>query len=165
MEKGRFAIEANVNYAGLKAERSTPFINLEVKVIAGAITGGVKIVEGLYAEAGARYHELDVTANLLTYPEVSWKPSTWRPLIGTTFRPDLTKRIGLYTHLDYSGFGGDALSSVNGQARVELRPIRHLVLTAGYGFSHLIADGEIRSKPIHLDYTLHGPILGIGIPF
>jgi len=165
IEKGRFALEFNANYAGLKAERSTPLLNLSVKVINAGFTGGFRVAGALYAEGGAKYHELDITATILTFPAASWKPNVWRPVVGTTFRPALTKWLRLYSHLDYTGFGGDALSTVNGQARVEIRPIRHLALTAGYGFSHLVANGDIKNKPVHIDYTMHGPILGFGIPF
>jgi hypothetical protein len=164
VEKGRFALAGAFNYAGLSAERSAPLFDAEVKVIAGNATVGFEIVEGLYAEAGARYYELDLTARLGTFPEASWKPNTFQPVIGTTFRPQIGKRWWLFSHLDYTGFGDNA-TTVNGSARLEWRPIRHFALTAGYGFSTLRIDGDIRSKPIHLKYTLHGPILGIGIPF
>jgi hypothetical protein len=163
-EKGRFALAGEVNYAGLSAERTTPLYRAEVDVITGGATVGFKLVEGLYAEGGARYYELDVTAAILTYPEVSWKPNTFQPLIGTTYRPVLSEHWRLHTHLDYTGFGGDA-STINGSARFEWRPISHFALTAGYGFSRLRIEGELKSKPIELKYTLHGPILGFGIPF
>jgi hypothetical protein len=164
VEKGRFALAGDINYAGLRAERSTPFFDAEVSVIAGGATVGFEVAEGLFAEAGARYYELDLTARLLSFPEASWKPNTFQPMIGTTFRPQLAKRWRLYSHLDYTGFGGDA-TTVNGNARLEWRPIKFLALTAGYGFSTLRIDGEVGSKPIHLKYTLHGPIVGFGIPF
>jgi hypothetical protein len=164
VEKGRFALAGDFNYAGLSAERSTPVFDVGVDVLAGAATVGFKIVEGLYAEAGARYYELDVTAKILSFPEVSWKPSTFQPLIGTTYRPQVGKHFRVYSHLDYTGWGGDA-STVNGNARLEWRPVTHFALTAGYGFSTLRVNGEIGRKPISLKYTLHGPILGFGIPF
>ncbi len=85
-------------------------------------------------------------------------------MIGTTYRPEFGRHLRLYTHLDYTGFGGDA-TTVNGSARLEWRPIKHFALTGGYGFSTLRLDGEIRNQPIELKYTLHGPILGFGIPF
>jgi hypothetical protein len=164
IEKGRFALEANGNYAGLKAERSTPVLNLKVNVVAASGTVGFKVVNGLYAEVGAKYYELDVTASILSFPQASWKPNTFLPLVGTTFRPQLTKRLRLHTHLDYSGFGSD-WTTTNGSARFEWRPIKHALLAAGYGFSTLRVDGAIASKPINLKYTLHGPILGFGIAF
>jgi hypothetical protein len=164
VEKGRFALSGDFNYAGLSAERSSPLFNAKVDVIGGVASVGFKIAEGLYAEGGARYYELDVTARILTYPEVSWKPNTFQPMIGTTFRPVFGRHLRLYTHLDYTGFSGDA-TTVNGSARLEWRPIKHFALTGGYGFSTLRIDGEIKDKPISLKYTLHGPILGFGIPF
>jgi hypothetical protein len=164
IEKGRFALAGDLNYAGLSAGRTTPLFDVKVDVIAGAASVGFKIVEGLYAEGGARYYELDTTAKILTYPEVSWKPNTFQPMIGTTYRPQMGSHFRLYTHLDYTGFGGNA-TTVNGNARLEWRPIKHFALTGGYGFSTLRIDGEIKNKPIALKYTLHGPIFGFGIPF
>jgi hypothetical protein len=164
VEKGRFALAGDFNYAGLSAERTTPLFNAGVDLIAGAATVGFQIAEGLYVEGGARYYELDVTAKILSFPEVSWKPSTFQPLIGMTYRPQVGRHFRVYTHLDYTGSGGDA-STVNANARLEWRPIRHLALTGGYGFSTLRINGEIANKPISLKYTLYGPILGFGIPF
>ena len=95
VEKGRFALSGDFNYAGLSAERSSPLFNAKVDVMGGVASVGFKIAEGLYAEGGARYYEFDVTARILTYPEVSWKPNTFQPMIGTTFRPVFGRHLRL----------------------------------------------------------------------
>jgi hypothetical protein len=56
------------------------------------------------------------------------------------------------------------------QARVEWQPVNHFLVTAGYGFSKEKLNGTVDtakfgSKDIHLDYTLHGPVLGVGFHF
>jgi hypothetical protein len=165
VEKGRFAVSADFNYAGLSAEKQTPFLKVTADISTGGIAGGFRIVGGLYVEAGARYHTLDSRISFLTYPEVHWKPGGWEPAIGATYRPTLAKRWRLFTHVDVGGFGGNAFSTVNGMARAEWRPLRHFALTMGYGFATLRVNGEIASKPIHLSQTLHGPLVGIDIPF
>lgn len=170
VEKGRLAAEGVFNYAGLEASKSSPLVDVNLKIYAGAFKGGFMVVKDLYAEAGARYTRLKLTANVLTYPQVSWEPGRWDPVVGMTYHPQLAKKWRLQAHLDWVGLGGDAYSAVSGQAKVEWEPIKHLLLAAGYGFSKERMNGTIETakygnKDIHLDYTLHGPVLGIGIRF
>ena len=92
------------------------------------------------------------------------------PVVGMTYHPQLAKRWRLQAHLDWIGPGGDAYSAVSGQARAEWEPIRHILVTAGYGFSTekfnaTLDTARFASKDIHLDYTLYGPVLGIGFRF
>jgi hypothetical protein len=101
---------------------------------------------------------------------VSWEPGRWDPLVGVSYRPQLAKRWRLASHIDWVGLGGDAHSAVTGQARMEWEPINHLLLTGGYGFSTerinaTLETAKYGNKDIHLDYTLHGPVLGIGLQF
>ncbi len=170
VEKSRFAAEGTFNYAGLEASKSSPFVDVNLKIYAGSIRGGFMVVKDLYAEAGARYLSLRVRADVLTYPEVSWEPGRWDPMVGVTYHPQLARRWRLQAHLDWVGPGGDAYSATSGQARAEWEPIKHFLLTAGYGFSKEKINGTLETakfgnKDIHLDYTLHGPILGIGLRF
>jgi hypothetical protein len=170
VEKSRFSVEGTYNYAGLEASTSSPFVDVNLKIHAGNIKGGFMVVKDLYAEAGARYIGLKVTAAVLTYPEVTWKPGKWAPVVGMTYHPQLAKRWRLQAHLDWIGLGGDAYSAVSGQARAEWEPIKHVLVTAGYGFSTekfnaTLDTARFASKDIHLDYTLYGPVLGIGFHF
>jgi hypothetical protein len=170
VEKSRFAVEGVFNYAGLDATKSSPFADVNLKILAANFKGGFMVVKDLYVEAGARYVGLKVTAAVLTYPEVSWEPGRWGPLVGVTYHPQLAKRWRLQSHLDWIGLGGGAYSAVSGQARAEWEPIKHFLVTAGYGFSKEKINGSIETakygnEDIHLDYTLHGPVLGIGFHF
>jgi hypothetical protein len=170
VEKSRFSAEGVFNYAGLEASKSAPFADVNLKVYAGGIKGGFMVVKDLYAEAGVRYLGLKVTASVLTYPTVTWEPERWDPVVGVTYHPQLAKRWRLQAHLDWIGLGGDAYSATSGQARVEWEPIHHFLLTAGYGFSKeelnaTLDTAKFGAKNIHLDYTLHGPVLGLGFRF
>ena len=170
VEKSRFSFEAVYNYAGLEASASSPFVDVNLKIYAGIVKGGFMVVKDLHVEAGAHYMALKVTADVLTYPEVAWEPGRWDPAVGVTYHPRLGKHWRLQTRLDWIGLGGDAYSATSGQARMEWEPIKHFLLTAGYGFSKEKLNGTLETakfgnKDIHLDYTLHGPILGIGIHF
>jgi hypothetical protein len=170
VEKSRFSVEGVFNYAGLEATKSSPVVDVNLKIYAGGFKGGFMVVKDLYAEAGARYLGLNVTADVQTYSRVSWEPGRWDPVVGVTYHPRLAKRWRLHTHLDWVGLGGDAYSATAGQARLEWEPINHLLLTAGYGFSKeklnaTLETAKYGNKDIHLDYTLHGPVLGIGFHF
>lgn len=72
-------------------------------------------------------------------------------------------RARLYLRTDYGGTEHTATSTVQG--RVKGRLLSHLSVTAGYPRFHVRPDGTIAAKPITLRQTLHGPIVGIGIPF
>jgi hypothetical protein len=170
VEKSRLSVEGVFNYAGLEASKDAPFVNVNLKIYAGSFKGGFMVVKDLYAEVGARYLELKVTAGVLTYPEVRWEPGRWDPQVGVTYHPRLGKRWRLQSHLDWVGLGGDAYSATSGQARLEWEPVKHFLLTAGYGFSKekinaTLETAKFGNKDIHLDYTLHGPVLGIGFNF
>ncbi len=164
-EMGRFAVSSDFNWAGATAERTSPNAVVKLDTASAAILGGFKVVNGLYVEGGARYRGLDVRASVNDNPEVKWKPGRWDPAVGATFRPQLGGHWRLYSHIDWAGMGGDKLSTVNGGARIEWVPLRHLALTGGYAFATARANGEIGSKPIHLRYTFHGPVVGFGLPF
>lgn len=170
VEKSRFALEGVFNYAGLEASKSAPFVDLSLKMYLGTIKGGFMVVKDLYAEAGARYTGLKITASVQTYPQVSWEPGRWDPLVGLTYHPQLGKKWRLHAQADWIGLGGDVYSATAGQARLEWQPINHFLLTAGYGFSKekinaTLETAKYGNKDIHLDYTLHGPVLGIGFRF
>jgi hypothetical protein len=63
-----------------------------------------------------------------------------------------------------------SIAAAGRQAKLEWEPLPHFMLTAGYGFSKEKLNGTLDtarfgSKDIHLDYTLHGPVFGIGFRF
>jgi hypothetical protein len=163
VEKGRISFTGDYNYAGLTASRDLPFLDLQADVTLGGITGGVRTVGALFLEAGARYTQLNLRATILSFPAFSAKPSSWQPLIGATFRPSFGKHLLLYTVLN--GTISSPFSTVTGTARLEWRPISHLAVTAGYGFTRLKYEDTILSRDVSFKQTLHGPLLGIGIPF
>ncbi len=165
LEIGRLEVTGAFNYAGLSAERQNPLFKADVQLYTAAILGGVRVYGPLFLEAGGRYHALDTAFNILTFPEIDWKPGRWVPAVGVTFRPALSKGWRLYSHIDWGGLGVHNADTVNGEARIEWRPITHLAITGGYGFGKVTIDDTIRNRPIHLSQTLHGPVLGIGIPF
>ena len=71
----------------------------------------------------------------------------------------------LLAHADYGGSESGDHSSFSATGSLEWQPRPHFLLNLGYGLFTVSADGQIRNRPLHLDQTLHGPIIGIGIPF
>jgi hypothetical protein len=159
----RLDVLADYNYAGLSASREDPYFHAKAKFNLGVILGGVRVWGPIFVEGGARYQGIDTTITVREFPSVSWSAGRWSPAIGTTYRQILRGEWRVYSHIDWSGTNN--VSMTNGEARVEWRPWRYFAVTGGYGFARLTFDGDILSKPIHTTQTIHGPVVGIGIPF
>ncbi len=165
VEKSKFALYTDFNYAGLSGSRDVPFAHITVKFFVWGLAGGYEVARDLYVEGGVRLISLNLGASILEFPEVKWNPDIWQPVVGATFHPQLTKRWRLYAHADAGGLGITSNWTAVGTGRFEWQPARHFELTLGYGFLYFSGGGDILSKPVHLTQTLHGPIIGIGIPF
>jgi hypothetical protein len=157
--------EANVLYAGMSAEAERPNLKVDVGTFLGAARIGVRVLPDLFVSTGVRRIALDVKATALVFDEVQWKPGIWESLVGLSYTPRLSPHWRLLTKVDYGGLGADNHETVTANASIEWHPASHFALNLGYGLFKLEVDGTVRNKPIHLDQTLHGPIVGIGIPF
>jgi hypothetical protein len=82
----RFEVLANYNYAGLTASRETPFFRADVQLTLASVMGGVRVVGPVFVQGGARYHGLDATFTVRTFPAVDWNPGEWSPAFGAGFR-------------------------------------------------------------------------------
>lgn len=163
VEKGRWMAQAQGLWAGLEGEVDRPFLNVKVGLAFGEVLGGFAVAPNLYVEGGARRLALNLRAQAFNLDEVQWKPGFWEPVIGASYTPKLRARTRLYLHGDYGGADGNKTAALTG--KVEWQAMSHLSITAGYGMFYLRADGSIGRKPVALEQTLHGPIVGIGIPF
>jgi len=165
VEKGRAYVEGDILYAGMSAESAGVVAKVSVDTSFSSILGGFRVVDALSVEGGARRIGLNLRATVLQFPEYQWKPGDWTSVIGISYEPQLTKRLRLYTHYDYAGLENDHLATSTLNGRIEWQVMKHLSFTGGYGLLHLSEDGTIFGRPVHLTQTLHGPIVGIGIPF
>lgn len=161
----RFFAEADLLWAGMEATAENPFLKLKVSTILGGARGGVALAPNLYVDAGVRRFALDIAASALQFDEVDWKPGVWEPTLGAEYKPALSKTVTLFLSGDYGGIGSDNHSTATLTGRIEWQPWAHFSLTGGYGYLRLQADGTLGNKAIELKQTLHGPIIGIGIPF
>lgn len=163
VEKGRWLIEGQGLWAGMEGVVDRPYLSVKAGVIFGEALGGFALAPNLYVTGGVRRLALNVRAQAFTFEEVQWKPGFWEPVVGASYSPALTSRTRLFVHGDFGGEGNNKSAALTG--RIEWQVIPHLSITAGYGLFYLSADGSLGRKPISFSQTLHGPIVGIGIPF
>ncbi len=157
--------QANFLWAGLSAEAANPNLRITVGTILGAARLGVRVAPNLFVSGGVRRLALNVKARALVFDEVQWKPGLWEGLVGASYTPRLSRNWRLLAYADYGGIGSDHHSSVSATGSLEWKPASHLLLNLGYGLLKIDVDGTLLQRPIHLEQTLHGPIVGIGIPF
>jgi len=165
VERARLSIEGEFIWAGMSGSVEAPRFEITLDTIAFSVLGGFKIAPALYADGGVHRLALNVTASILNFEPVTWKPGIWEPVVGLTFRPQLSKTVRIFTqaHLGFSG--DDSTRSGAANASVEWQPIRHLSVGAGWGWLYQRVDGTILRGPVHLAQTLNGPIITLGIPF
>ena len=158
-------IDANFLWAGLSAERELPNLKVKVNTLLGSGHFGVRVAPALFVNAGVRRVALNIKASAFDFNEVEWEPGAWEGLIGASYTPHLASHLRLIARADYGGLGSEVVTTTSATGSLEWEALPHFVLTFGYGYLALKADGEIRSRPIHLKQTLHGPIIGIGFTF
>ena len=89
VERARVSIEGEFLWAGMSDSVETPHFTLTVETISFRIMGGVDVAPALYIDAGVRRFALNMTASILDFQPVTWKPGIWEPVVGVTFRPQL----------------------------------------------------------------------------
>lgn len=165
VERARLSIEGEFLWAGMSGSVELPRFSLGLDTVSFKVTGGFKVAPALYVDGGVRRFAVTMTASILEFPEETWKPGIWEPVVGLTFRPELSRNVRLFTQAHIGGIGDDAHRSAAATANIEWMPLNHLSVGGGYGLLYLKADGTIVTKPVHFSQTLHGPMLTIGIPF
>jgi hypothetical protein len=165
VERARLSIESEFLWAGMSGSVEAPRFRLDVDTITFRVMGGFKIAPALYVDGGVRRFALDMTASILDFQPVTWKPGIWEPVVGVTFRPQINKKLRVFTQTDIGWSADDSSRSGAATASIEWKPFSHVSLGGGWGWTYLRVDGAILSKPVHLSQTLNGPIVTVGIPF
>src|SRR5262249_24759273 len=165
LEKSKWSADATGLWAGLSGERSNPFVHVGAHVVFGQIMGGRELLPDLFLEGGVRRLALSVNLRIEDFPEVDWKPGVWDPLVGLTYRRQLSKKWRIYAHADGGGFGVGADSDVAGTVRAEWQFVHHFGLTMGYGALHFRITDTVAQRSLEIKQTLNGPIFGFGIYF
>jgi len=157
--------EVNFLYAGLSADRERPNLRVKATTSLGGAHLGVRVAPDFFLSGGVRRVALNIKASALVFDEVQWKPGVWQAVAGASYTPWLSSRWRLLAQADYGGIGDDDHSSYTATASLEWHPLSHLAINMGYGVRGFTSNGILRERPIHVEQTLHGPILGIGFPF
>lgn len=165
VERSRLSIESEFLWAGMSGSVEAPSFDLTLDTIAFKVMGGFELAPALYIDGGVRRFALNMNASILNFQPVNWKPGIWEPVVGTTFRPQLGKKLRILTQADVGFSTDDSSRSGSATAIVEWKPINHLSLGAGWGWAYIRADGTILTKDVHFSQTLNGPMLTLGIPF
>lgn len=165
IEKSKWSGDISALWAGLSAERNNPYVRVGVHVLFGEITGGREVLPNLFLEGGARRMALRLSFKVQDFPELDRKPGVWDPLVGLTYRRQLSKKWRIYLHGDGGGFGVGTDSDVSATARAEWQFARHFGLSMGYGALHFGLTNTVAQRSVELKQTLNGPIFGFGIYF
>jgi hypothetical protein len=169
--KSKWSLTANALYAGMSGDRTSPKVHIGLDVIFGGIMVGRQLLlNGLSLEGGFRRLALNISGTVLDYPEAHRKPGVWDPLIGATYRRQLSKKWRLNGHFDGGGFGvGCDYDLVEG-GRADWRFAKHFGMTMGvaafqFKISNTILDETRLRKTLTLSQTTWGPEFGFGIYF
>ncbi len=166
VERARLSIEGDFLWAGMTGSVDAPHFNLTMDTISFKLMGGFRVAPAFYIDAGVRRFAVNMTASILDFQPVTWKPGIWEPVVGATFHPELSRNLRLFTQADIGFSGDDSSRSGAVTAIIEWKPLRHLSLGGGWGWTYLRVDGTIvTGKDVHFSQTLNGPLLTLGIPF
>jgi hypothetical protein len=175
VESNRWFAETFGLYALLSANRSTPLVTVDSNTYFFNGRAGVRLFGGLSATAGFRRisADLDVTIerpSAGTTLQGHAKPALWDPLVGLDWRGRIGPRWRLAANVQGGGFGVGTDLDLSTEAYASWRPLRHIELRAGYTVLHYkmtLADVRVGSldRTLISHQTLHGPEVGIGIPF
>ncbi len=157
--------EANFLWAGLSADAERPNLKVEVDTVMANARLGVRVVPNLFVYGGVRHIGLNIKATALVFDEVQWKPECLGRTRGRVLHAAPVVEMAAAGKGGLWRCGRRRPFSYSATAALEWQPLRHLVVDLGYGFFQITVDGTLSQKPIHLEQTTHGPIIGIGIPF
>jgi hypothetical protein len=164
--KGRLRVDVDGLWAAFGGDRpELPFLKIDTEAIYFHATGGVRLAGDLYAIGGVRRLALDYTIQLSDFPEFQRKPGVWDPVVGLAWHTEGGRLLEFHAVFEGGGFGVGADREFAGSVRLDLKPLRHFGITAGYSFLHVELDHEVRNRTFTVKQTLHGPVAGIGFYF
>lgn len=166
IEKASWRIDAYGIWAALTTKRDRPLLNVDMDIIYGHFSGGVKIYKNLYVTGGVRRVALEYDIQLADRPQhFVRKPGIWDPLVGLGWHGTLGSRWTLRVVGEGGGFGVGADVDLGGSVRADLKMASHVGLTFGYGVLYLKLSDTVLQRTLVVKQTLHGPVLGLGLYF
>jgi hypothetical protein len=165
LAKARWRIEADGIWASMSTTRDRPLINVDLDIIYGHASGGVKVYKDLYVTAGVRRLALKYDIELGERPHFIRKPGVWDPLVGLGWHGTLGPKWELHVAGEGGGFDVGADVDVSATVRADWKIVRHVGMTFGYSALHLKISDTVGQRTLTVKQTLHGPVLGLGVYF
>jgi hypothetical protein len=166
IEKANWRIDADGIWAALVTQRERPLLHVDLDVLYGHVSGGVKVYKGLFVTGGVRRLALQYDIQLGDRPQhFIRKPGIWDPLVGLAWHSALGSRVALSVIGEGGGFGAGADVDLGGAVRVDLKIARHVGLALGYSVLYLKLSDTVLQRTFEVKQTLHGPVVGLGLYF
>jgi hypothetical protein len=162
---GKWHIQGDFIWAGIGGDRvDRPELTVDADIIYGHGTVGYAIVPNLFVTGGLRRLALKYDIKLGDRPNFERKPGVWDPLVGIAYQYS-GRVVEVHGNFDGGGFGAGADVDLGGTLRIDLKPIRHFGITAGYSFLYFKVTDTVANRDLVIKQTLHGPVAGVGFYF
>ncbi len=166
VERTYWRIDVDGIWAALATQRDLPLLKVDLDLIYGHVSGGVKIYKDLYVTGGVRRVALKYDIQIGDRPEhFTRKPGIWDPLVGLAWHSDLGSRWTLHVIGEGGGFGVGADLDLLGSVRADWKMFKYVGLTFGYTALRLELSNTVLERTLEVKQTLHGPTLGLGLYF
>ena len=166
IQKARWRVDADGIWAAFGTQRDRPLLDVDLDVIYGHVSGGVKIYKDLYVTGGVRRLALKYEIQIGDRPQrFTRKPGLWDPLVGLGWHSDLGSRWTLHLTGEGGGFGVGADLDLAASARADLKFTRHVGVTFGYSVLYLDLSDTVLERTLKVKQTIQGPVVGFGIYF
>lgn len=174
VESNRWFVEGYALWAALSADRASPRVALNSDTYIANARAGIRMFAGLAATGGFRVvrTKIDATVTLSAIGrtvEGRTTPTLWDPMVGLDWRVG-GNRVIFDASFQGGGFGVGTDVDLSADARIRVRPIRHLEIRLGYSalhFKETIAAVNVGAlqRTLVIKQTLHGPEAGVGVVF
>ena len=166
VSKGIWRVDADGIWAALVSKRDRPLLEVDMDIVYGHVSGGVKVYKDLYVTGGVRRVALKYDIQLQDRPQhFVREPGIWNPLVGLGWHSPIGSRITLHVVGEGGGFGVGADADLSGGVRFDVELGAHLGFTAGYSLLYLKLSDTVRNRTFSIKQTMHGPIVGLGLYF
>ena len=163
IEKARWRIDADGIWAALVTKRDRPLLNVDLDILYGHVSGGVKIYKDLYVTGGVRRVALKYDIKLADRPQhFERKPGIWDPLVGLGWHGPLGSRWTLHVIGEGGGFGVGADVDLAGSVRADLKFAKHVGLTFGYSLLYLKLSDTVLAANVRGEADAPRPGAGAG---
>jgi hypothetical protein len=166
IQSGNWRVDADGIWAALGTERDRPLLKVDLDVIYGHASAGVKIYKNLYVTGGLRRVALKYDIQLEDRVQhFVRKPGLWDPLVGLAWHSAPQSRFVLHASSEVGGFGAGADLDLSAGARVDMKIVKHFGLTVGYSVLYLKISDTVLTRTFTVKQTLQGPVAGLGLYF